>query len=366
MREQLATEQGIQDIVEQLREYSGEPLRFMEVCGTHTSSLFRHGIRDLVSSQIRMISGPGCPVCVTSAYYIDRVLAWAKKPGCVVLTFGDMLKVPGSMGESLSQALSDGAQVEIIYGPHEVLAKAQKHPETTFVLAAVGFETTIPAYALLLEEARRLNLTNIKLITALKRLMPALTFICRSETGISGFLAPGHVSSILGSEAYVPLAKEYRKPFAVAGFGAEQIIIAIYDLLRQNQRKKADVHNYYPEAVRPEGNEKARVLIDSFFEPGTAAWRGLGDIDESGYYLKQEFIDFDGGSFGIQEFSMEAAPHSGGCRCAEVIVGRLDPDECPRFGVTCTPQNPMGPCMVSDEGSCGIWYRYKGQQILKV
>ncbi|MCL1918799.1 MAG: hydrogenase formation protein HypD [Peptococcaceae bacterium] len=349
----------IQDVVAQLRGYEGEPLRFMEICGTHTSSIFRHGIRDLVSSQIRLIAGPGCPVCVTPALYIDRVLTWAKKPGCVVLSFGDMLKVPGSKGESLSLAQASGAQVEIIYGPHEVLEKAQNHPDRVFVLAAVGFETTIPAYALLLDEVRRLNLKNIKLVTALKRLMPALEFICQNETGISGFLAPGHVSAIIGSQVYAPLAKEYHKPFAVAGFSAEQILAAVYGLLRQVQNGKAEVHNYYRSAVKPEGNVKARRIIDRVFEPGTAAWRGLGDIEGSGYYLKEEYRDFDGGSFGIREDMTQ--PQNQGCRCAEVIIGRLNPDECPRFAKGCTPQNPQGPCMVSEEGSCGIWFRHQGR-----
>jgi hydrogenase expression/formation protein HypD len=349
----------IQDIVAELRGYDGEPLRFMEICGTHTSSIFRHGIRDLVSSHIRLIAGPGCPVCVTPALYIDRVLAWAKKPGCVVLSFGDMLKVPGSAGESLSRAQATGTQVEMIYGPREILRKAQLRPDMTFVVAAVGFETTIPAYALLLHEARRLDLKNIKLVTALKRLMPALEFICQQETEISGFLAPGHVSAIIGSRVYAPLARAYRKPFAVAGFGAEQILAAICGLLRQVRRGQAEVHNYYRSAVKPEGNVKARGVIEEVFEPGEAAWRGLGDIEASGYYLRQEYGDFDGGSWGIREDMTQ--PHNKGCRCAEVIVGRLDPDECPRFAKGCTPQNPQGPCMVSEEGSCGIWYRYKGR-----
>ncbi|MDR2736942.1 MAG: hydrogenase formation protein HypD [Gracilibacteraceae bacterium] len=348
----------IRDIVAELGDYSGEPLRFMEICGTHTSSIFRHGIRDLLGNSIHLISGPGCPVCVTPAVYIDRALAWARRPGCVVLSFGDMMKVPGSEGESLGQAQGNGARVQIIYAPHEVLTMAGNSPETTFVVAAVGFETTIPSYALLVQEAGRLGLSNIRLLTALKRLMPALHFICRNETDISGYLAPGHVSAILGSEVYIPLAEKYHRPFTVAGFHGEQILVAIFDLVRQCRGKRAEVHNFYPEAVKAEGNLKAQAVIDSCFEPGVAAWRGLGSIEESGFYLKEELREFDGGSFGIED----TTPENPACRCAQVVVGRVAPDECPWFGSVCTPLNPKGPCMVSGEGSCGIWYRYRVPQ----
>ena len=277
------------------------------------------------------------------------------KENHILVTFGDMMKVPGQKG-SLSQAKGDGARVELMYSPMEVVEKAKQNPQTTYVIAGVGFETTVPAYALTMEEAAREGVKNIRLLTALKTVMPALEWICENEDGIDGFLCPGHVSVIIGSAIYGQLAEKYKKPFVVAGFEPEHILASIYDIVKQLQsenRSDTSVHNLYKNAVRTEGNVKAQEIIARYFEPGSAMWRGLGMIPDSGLYLKPEFEAYDGGSKGLDK-DIEL-PES--CRCGEVIIGRINPNECPMFGKVCNPMNPYGPCMVSSEGACGIWYR---------
>jgi hydrogenase expression/formation protein HypD len=345
----------VENIINCLKEYDGPEIRIMEVCGTHTASIFKSGIRSLISSKIRLISGPGCPVCVTPAAYIDQCICYAMKENHVLVTFGDMMKVPGEKG-SLSQVRGEGAKVELMYSPMEVVEKAKKNPNTTYVIAAVGFETTVPAYALTMEEAIQAGVKNIKLLTALKTVMPALKWICENEQGIDGFIGPGHVSVIIGSEVYESLAERYQRPFVVAGFEPEHILVAIYDIVGQiskHSEHDAEVHNRYKNAVKAEGNKKAQEIISRYFEPGKAMWRGLGIIEDSGLYIKEEYREYDGGSRGLDR-DIEL-PES--CRCGDVIIGRINPNECPMFGTACNPTNPYGPCMVSSEGACGIWYR---------
>lgn len=343
-------------IINYLKDYSGPELRLMEVCGTHTASIFRSGIRSLISPKIKLISGPGCPVCVTPASYIDKCIEYAMKSDHVLVTFGDMMKVPGERG-SLSQVKGEGANVELMYSPLDVVDKAEKHPETTYVIAAVGFETTVPAYALAIEEAVNRGLKNIKLVTALKTVMPALEWICENEERIDGFICPGHVSVIIGSQAYESISERFNRPFVVAGFEPEHILAAIYDFVRlteqKNQESGIKVHNLYTNAVKTDGNKKAQRIIDQYFEPGNAMWRGLGTIGNSGLYLKKDYAAFDGGSKGLdKDIELPEA-----CRCGDVIIGRINPNQCPMFAKHCNPSNPYGPCMVSAEGACGIWYR---------
>lgn len=342
-------------IIKYLKEYKGPEIKIMEVCGTHTASIFKSGIRSLISPKIKLISGPGCPVCVTPAAYIDKCIEYAMKEKHVLVTFGDMMKVPGEMG-SLSQVKGDGAKIELMYSPIEVVDKAEKNPETTYAIAAVGFETTVPAYAITIEEAKKRGIKNIKLVTALKTVMPALEWICENEGEINGFICPGHVSVIIGSQIYEELAIKYHKPFVVAGFEPEHILVGIYDIVKQldlQNKAEAGVHNLYKNAVKSEGNIKAQKIIHKYFESDKAMWRGLGIIETSGLYLKEEYREYDGGSRGLDK-DIEL-PES--CRCGEVIIGRINPNECPMFGQICNPVNPYGPCMVSSEGACGIWYR---------
>lgn len=344
----------IQEVINYLKEYDGRELKLMEVCGTHTAAIFKSGIRSMISPKIKLISGPGCPVCVTPTAYVDKIIEYGAKDGCVVYTFGDMMKVPGTEG-SLSDMKGRGVRAEMMYSPFEVVEKAAANPDTTCVIAAVGFETTAPVYALAMEEAAARGIKNIKLVTALKTVMPALKWICENEKGIDGFICPGHVSVIIGSRPYEELAEKYNKPFVVAGFEAEHILAAIYDIVRQIEKGEGATNNLYKNAVKHEGNTKAITVLEKYFQAGEAVWRGLGAIPDSGLYLKDEYADYDGGSRGLDK-DMEL-PAS--CCCGQVIVGRINPDECPMFGEGCTPVNPYGPCMVSAEGACGIWFRNK-------
>jgi hydrogenase expression/formation protein HypD len=334
-----------------LKSYDGPRLSIMEVCGTHTAAIFKTGVRSLLPQGIRLVSGPGCPVCVTPAAYVDRCIALAGTEGHVVMSFGDVLKTPGRRG-SLSGARGAGGRVEMMYAPFEALSRAKRDPGTIYALAAVGFETTIPAYALVLEEAVSQGIENIRLVTALKSVLPALAWV--SERGdADGFICPGHVSVITGTGVYARLAERYGKPFVIAGFEGEHILAAICAIVRALSEKRNLVRNLYPSAVREEGNAKARALIAKYFEPCAAFWRGIGAIPDSGFRLRKEYARFDGG--GPELDGDDALPD--GCRCGDVIAGRIDPSECPSFGGACRPEDPIGPCMVSAEGACGIWYR---------
>lgn len=343
----------IREIIDYLKSYDGRELKLMEVCGTHTAAIFKNGIRSLISPKIKLISGPGCPVCVTPTAYIDKCIEYAMKSDHVLLTFGDMMKVPGT-NESLSEAKGRGAaNIQLMYSPFEAVEKAQQHPELTYVVAAVGFETTAPAYALMIQEAEKKGISNIKLVTALKTAIPALHWICENQEDIDGFICPGHVSVITGSRVYDELASLYRKPFVVTGFEAEHILASLYRIVKQIENNDGHTENLYRNAVKDDGNPKALAVMDKVFQTGPAMWRGLGIIEDSGLYLKDEYAVFDGGSRELYA-DMELPA---GCGCADVIVGRINPDQCPMFGENCTPLKPFGPCMVSSEGACGIWYR---------
>jgi hydrogenase expression/formation protein HypD len=333
-----------------LKSHTGR-VKIMEVCGTHTSAIFRNDIRSLISDDIVLVSGPGCPACVTPPGDIDALCELARG-GCV-LTFGDMFNVPGA-GLSLARAKADGADVRLIYSPLEVLALAKAHPDMPFVVAAVGFETTAPAYAALLDALIRDGVGNVRLYTALKTVPQALALICDTEE-IDAFICPGHVSAVIGCEPYLPLAQKYNKPFVIAGFEAEHILAALYEILRQIENGRGAVKNLYPAVVREGGQPKAVALVETFFEPSDAFWRGIGRIPDSGLVLRREYAQFSANEFSpaVAAPAQEDLPH--GCRCADVMLGRILPADCPLFGASCTPRNPVGPCMASPEGACGIY-----------
>jgi hydrogenase expression/formation protein HypD len=343
-------ENKLDSIIEAIRSYAGPPIRLMEVCGTHTHSISKFGIPALFPENISLISGPGCPVCVTPAGYIDQAAELSLKPGCTVLSYGDMIRVPGSR-TSLLKAKAEGGSVKLMYSPMEALEYAKREPDRLLYVTAVGFETTLPVYALLIRRLMEENIKNVRLLTAVKALMPALTWICENNPDIQGFIGPGHVSAVLGWGGYEPLCRKYVIPMAVAGFGYEHIVAAIHDLMTQLTRGTCEVHNLYPSAVTKEGNQEALHLIDGFFERKPSVWRGLGEIEGSGYYLKPEYASFDAGSFETD------AREITGCLCGKVITGRARPVDCSFFGSACTPENPKGPCMVSSEGTCGIWHQ---------
>lgn len=343
---------NLEDIKRYLIEYSGPEIKLMEVCGTHTSSIVKSGIRSLLSAKIKLVSGPGCPVCVTPAKYIDTAIEFAGSKNITILSFGDLLRVPGTK-LSLSEAKALGASVDIIYSPEEAIRKALDNSGRNYILAAVGFETTIPAYALLVDKLVEHSLKNVRLLTSLKTIVPALDWLCNNEPDIDGFIAPGHVAVVTGTKEYAYLADKYKKPFAVAGFEAEHVLVAIYDLVVQINKGKAAVHNLYKSVVAEDGNVKAREIIERYFEPASTFWRGIGEISGSGLVVRREYADYSIEMPLKEEADLEKYS---GCRCGEVITGRIEPHQCPLFGKMCTPSKPVGPCMVSQEGTCGIHY----------
>lgn len=338
------------EVVTWLKNYSGRPLRLMEVCGTHTSALYRTGLKQLLSESIEMLSGPGCPVCVTPSAYIDKLIEYAQMPNCCVLTFGDMLAVPGSK-MSLAQAKALGAKVDYFYTPEEALEKAKENKEILYVFAAVGFETTAPVWATLILRAKEENITNVKFLTALKTMPRAIASLC--ERGdIDGFLCPGHVAVITGNEDFRNLGEKYNKTMVVGGFSSEQLVRAMGRLVLEASRSKSGFWNEYPSVVNEQGNEFALKLLRKVFVADAAAWRGLGVLENSGLYMRQEFAQWDAGSRGLDYDKLPA-----GCQCGKVLLGKVLPQQCPCFGKACTPEHPVGACMVSGEGTCCITYR---------
>lgn len=338
-----------------LRSYDGPPLRLMEVCGTHTSALYRSGIRQMLPPAITFLSGPGCPVCVTPTSYIDKLVSYALTPGYKVLAFGDLLAVPGSE-MSLAGARDRGGAVDFFYNPEDVLPLAKAHPETCFILAAVGFETTAPIWADLIVRVKEEKISNVRFLTALKTMPEAMKRISQ-EGRIDGFLCPGHVAVITGSEAFAHMAKECEETLVIGGFSPSDLLRALGRLVLEASHKKKGLWNEYPTVVRPEGNPKALALLQEVFTPGDAVWRGLGRIPGSGLYMSKAYEDLDAGSFGLVEDHMPK-----GCCCGQVLTGRIRPRECPCFGKRCTPDHPVGACMVSSEGACCVTYREGGEE----
>ncbi len=339
-------------VKDELKNYNGRKIKIMEVCGTHTSSIFKNGIRSLISPQIQLISGPGCPVCVTPPAYIDKLVEYAVREKTCVLTFGDMMKVKGSR-YSLTQAKAEGGNVKILYSPLSAVKMALEDKNTEFIFAAVGFETTTPIYALMMEEILKNGIKNLKLLTSIKIILPALSYLCETKENIDAFLCPGHVSVVTGCSVYKGMAEKYHKPFVVAGFEGEHILAAVDEIIHQIKKNRYYMKNLYTSSVTEEGNRKAAAITDKFFEGIDEYWRGIGIIRNSGLKLKDVYQEYDAGSR-ILDYT-ENVPK--GCKCKEVILGRINPGDCPLFKTVCTPLNAVGPCMVSAEGACGIWYK---------
>lgn len=349
----------LDNLFRELREAAGQllrPVQYMEVCGTHTVSFYRSGLRDLVPENIRLISGPGCPVCVTAQRHIDAAIALSREPGVILVTYGDMLRVPGKLG-SLEATRAAGAQVRVITAARTALEIAVANPEATVVFLAVGFETTAPATAATLLEADRRNIDNFAVLMCHKLVVPAmLTLLRNKDTALDGFLCPGHVSVIIGSSAYRPVVEQYAKPCVVAGFEPEQMLRGILHLVRQSLAGEARLENIYQAVVRSDGNPTAQRLMAETFVAETTPWRALGEMPASGLGLAPRYAHFDAvRRFGLTMGEDDDDP---ACRCGEVIQGKVQPVECPLFGRGCTPITPIGPCMVSSEGTCAAWYKY--------
>ena len=345
-------------IVERLRAYASRPVNLMEVCGTHTVSIFRHGIRNLLPRGVTMLSGPGCPVCVTANADLDKAIALAEIPDVILATFGDMFKVPASYS-SLREAKAEGADVCLVYSTLDALEIARANPQKQVVFFAVGFETTAPTIACSILEAEREGIENFSIVSVHKLIPPALkALLDGEEVRIDGFLLPGHVSTIIGSRPYEFIPSGYGVACVIAGFEPLDILGGIEMLLRQIADGEVRVEIGYRRAVRREGNPLALEQMYRVFEVCDAEWRGLGVIPESGLRLRKEYERFDA----ERRFDVNTPPprEHPACRCGEVLRGVTSPPECPLFARACTPEHPIGPCMVSVEGSCAAWYRYGG------
>jgi len=333
----------------------GRTASIMEVCGTHTMAIARHGIRGMLPRNVDLVSGPGCPVCVTDPGYIDAALALARQ-GATLYTFGDMLDVPGS-DDTLAGCRAAGGRVEVVYGPKAALEAARREPEREIVFLAIGFETTIAPVIGAVAQAAAARLSNISLLTAFKRVPPALAALAADdELNIDAFICPAHVSAIIGARAYEPFCGDGGLPCVIAVFEPLDILFGIEGILNQLVAGQARVENQYSRVVRPDGNRKAQALIDRFLTPVDAHWRGLGTLPASGLGLRPEYAAFDAEKkHGI---AVQPGRAPAGCLCGDVIRGKNKPPDCPLFGTGCTPDDPVGPCMVSAEGSCAAYYKY--------
>lgn len=401
----IPSQRSVRSLVREIAAAArGRAFTLMEVCGTHTVAIFRSGIRFLLPDTIRLVSGPGCPVCVTPVSFIDRLIAYARLPDTVVATFGDLMRVPGSRS-SLGKERSRGADVRLVYSPWDSIRIAAAEKEKRVILAAVGFETTMPALAVCALEARARDLRNYFLLSGGRLIPPAMeTLLLRGEQGpapchcedvepsetdeaistavpkadcfaplamtsdrktgektlgIDGFICPGHVSVIIGLSPYERIARRFKIPCAVAGFEAGDILLAVLSLVRMIKEEKAEALNLYTRAVRTEGNPRARTLMERVFRAGEADWRGLGTIPRSGFYLKGEYRRFDA----ERAIPVRVPPERKDplCLCGEVLSGAIEPEDCPAFARVCAPEHPLGPCMVSSEGTCAAWFSFRNR-----
>ncbi|HVT10806.1 MAG TPA: hydrogenase formation protein HypD [Fimbriimonadaceae bacterium] len=341
---------------EAIRAATTRPWTIMEICGGQTHSILRFGIDALLPSEVRLVHGPGCPVCVTSIGLIDQAIAIARTPGCVLCSFGDMLRVPGSETDLL-HARAEGADVRAVYSPLDAVCIAEAEADREVVFFAVGFETTAPANALAVRTAVARGLQNFSALVAHVRVPPAIEAILSSPGNrVQGFLAAGHVCAVMGTSEYGPLASRFRVPIVVTGFEPADILQGVLVCVQQLEAGRCEVENPYARAVHPEGNGPALALMNEVFEITDRDWRGLGPIPESGLSLSEAYAEYDASKrFGLPPVAKENAE----CWAGEVLQGRLEPCDCPAFGKRCTPESPLGAPMVSSEGACAAYYRYR-------
>jgi hydrogenase expression/formation protein HypD len=345
-----------QFLIKEIDRLITRPVRFMEVCGTHTVAIFRAGIRQLLPEKVDLVSGPGCPVCVTPDTYMDKAIAYAQCNDVILTTFGDMLKVPGTRS-SLGEAKAAGADIRIVYSSLESLEVAEQNPDKKVVFLAVGFETTAPTAAATVLQAEAQGLKNFYVLSAHKLVPPALRMLVNDpEVKVDGFLLPGHVCVITGTKEFGFLTEEYHIPGVVTGFEALDILRSVYRLAKQVNEGAARIENEYGRVVRAQGNPAAWNILQQVYEPADAYWRGIGMIPLSGLKVNEKYRHFD-----IEEvlpIKTEGAAQKTACRCGEVLRGIIKPMDCPLFGKACVPTHAVGPCMVSVEGVCAAWYKY--------
>lgn len=349
----------IDSVLKEIRSFNRQlnrPVRLMEVCGTHTVAIFRHGIRDVLPEGIALLSGPGCPVCVTSIRDVDTIVEISRNRDVIVATFGDMMRVPGQ-SSSLYDARSEGRDIRIVYSPLDALRIAQEEGDKKVVFFAAGFETTAPLVAGTISEAERAGISNFYIVSVHKTVPPALRALLDSvEVLVDGFILPGHVSAIIGRAPYNFIAAEYHRPAVITGFDAIDILTAIRMLLEQLLKGEPQVENQYGRVVKDEGNPRALSVMHEYFEASDAAWRGIGVISGSGLRLRDRFRHRD--IVPLLQPEVPEGKEPAACSCGAILRGIKVPTECRLFGTACTPERPVGACMVSSEGSCAAYFKY--------
>lgn len=338
-------------------EKSG-PIRLMEICGTHTMAIARSGLKSVLPGQVELLSGPGCPVCVTPSNMIDMILQLSRQPGVMITSYGDLLRVPGSVrGDCLLRRRAEGADVESVYSPMDAIKIAREHPEKEVVFLGVGFETTAPGTAACILEAASEKLENFSVLCLLKKTEPAIRALIKADDfAVDGFLCPGHVAAVIGADGFSFLPEDYQLPGVVSGFEPADLLCSILELTRMIAEDAPALKNEYTRLVRQNGNPAALALMEKVFCPASSDWRGLGHIPDSGCAIRPEYEPWDAvKKFGLHPAEEKEIP---GCQCAQIIRGVLSPSQCPLFRNGCSPDTPVGPCMVSGEGACAAAYQY--------
>ena len=343
-------------LIRKIQTVSSRPVHLMEVCGTHTVSIFRYGLRSLLPESMKLISGPGCPVCVTPNRDIDLAIALTRQKDAILVTFGDMMRVPGSTS-NLQREKAEGRDIRIVYSPLDALTIAKDYPNKRVIFFAIGFETTSPTIAAAILQAAEERLRNLFILDSQKRIPPALQVLLQAKrVKIDGFILPGHVSAILGTTPYEFLSREFGRPAVITGFEPLDILHGIWMLVNQIEDGRADIDIQYRRVVHEEGNRIALAKIAEVFETNEAEWRGLGSIPDSGYRFKKPFLSMDARTIPVEVESPKEHPE---CLCGEVLQGVITPTDCPLFKTVCTPENPVGPCMVSVEGTCHTYFKFQ-------
>lgn len=356
--EEFRAQESVLKVAEHIRNITTRQWTLMEVCGGQTHSILRFGLDQLLPSEITLLHGPGCPVCVTPGEIVDQGLAIASQPEVIFCSFGDMMRVPGNSGRDLFSVKAQGGDVRIVYSPLDAVKIAKDNPQRQVVFLAVGFETTAPANALAVEQAKQQGLKNFSILVSHVLVPPALISLLESpHNQINGFLAAGHVCTVMGYSEYEPIVKRYKVPIVVTGFEPLDILQGIYMAVKQLEEGRMEVENQYSRSVSKKGNEVAQSLINKIFEISDKDWRGLGTIKSSGLKLRDKYKEFDAQiKFADISYNIVQPPF---CLSGEILTGQKKPFECPSFGKDCTPENPQGATMVSSEGACSAYFKYR-------
>ncbi len=349
-------EKLVKTLLTEIKSITKKKVRLMEVCGGHTMAIRRYGIHTLLPNEIELLSGPGCPVCVTDQQFIDKAIAYAQMPDSILLTYGDMLRVPGT-SSSLDHEKAGGSDVRIIYSTLQALELARKNPSKKIIFAAIGFETTVPGTAIALRQARLEKLTNFYVLCAHKTMPEAMAALIEEGIPIDGYIGPGHVSTIAGSKIFDSLAENFKIPVVISGFEPVDLVQSVYMLVKMIEENQWGVEIQYKRLVTQAGNLKAQRMVTEVFEPDTQHWRGIGAIPNSGLKIRKEYEAFDAEK--QLPVHVERGPEPKACICGQILKGLKKPTECKLFGKGCTPAHPVGACMVSSEGSCQAYYNYQ-------